>query len=222
MQKEGEQALVRTPESALAGGSVPLPDVAALQAEGERLKLLRDNQQLRAELAAIGKPWWRQAGIVTMLTALVAAIIPATTAVQAHFESKRELAIQESKQSHEIRTSYLDRLEKPGTRMRTLRFVLATTADNQLRMWAQQEMKFVENEILQIDDRIALLQKEQAALQSGQALGRPPAGETGSSGPAGTQDRLQSIDHELKSLQADKHGSAPPPEPAGAAPPSMR
>jgi DNA repair exonuclease SbcCD ATPase subunit len=113
----------------------------SLRSEGERLKLERDNAQLRADLAQLNRPWWRKGSIVTTMTALIASVVPVTTAVQAHYEKERELALQESKQAHEIRTSYLDRLDKPGARPRTLRFVIATTDDPVMKRWALEETR---------------------------------------------------------------------------------
>jgi len=83
-------AATSTPPTA-AAGSTDLPN---LRHESERLKLERDNAQLRAELAQLTKPptpWWRKGTFVTTLTAIIAAVIPVTTAVQAHYEKEREL-----------------------------------------------------------------------------------------------------------------------------------
>lgn len=118
------------------GGSTEL---SRLRSESEWLKLERDNAQLRAELAQLNRPWWRKGSIVTTLIAITAAVVPVTTAVQAHYDKERELALQQSKQAHEIRTSYLDRLEKPGGRLRALRFVIATTDDSVMKRWAVEE-----------------------------------------------------------------------------------
>jgi hypothetical protein len=134
---------VRGASAPVVGGA----ELPSLRSEGERLQLERDNAQLRIELAQLGKPWWRKASIVTMLTAIIAAVVPVTTAIQAHSQQERELALQESKQGHEIRTSYLDRLDKPGAKLRTLRFVLATTTDPTLKDWAREEMKQVRGEL---------------------------------------------------------------------------
>jgi hypothetical protein len=143
-----------------AVGTMELP---SLRSEGERLKLERDNAQLRAELAQLGKPWWHKGSVVTTLTAIVAAVVPVTTAVQAHYQKERELVLQESKQAHEIRTSYLDRLDKPRARMRTLRFVLATTSDSALRSWAEEEKRQAQSELDEIDRKIAALEAEAKA-----------------------------------------------------------
>jgi hypothetical protein len=102
-------------------------------------------------------PWWRNGKLVATLTAVVAAIVPATTAIQEHYRNRRELALQESKQAHEIRTSYLDRLDKPGARLRTLRFVLATTDDAVLKAWAHAETQQVQGEITAIQEQLAAL-----------------------------------------------------------------
>jgi len=142
------------PKSAVELGDA---DAAMLRSEGERLKLERDVAQLRAELAQINRPWWRKGSIVATMTAIIAAVVPITTAVQQHYQKEREmaaaqsqkereLALQAAKQDHEIRTSYLDRLEKPGAKLRTLRFVEATTSDPAMKAWAQAEAKVVQTE----------------------------------------------------------------------------
>jgi hypothetical protein len=102
-------------------------------------------------------PWWRNGSLVATLTAIVAAIVPATTAVQEHYRTNRELALEESKQANDIRTSYLDRLDKPGARLRTLRFVLATTDDAALKAWAQAETLQVQAEIAAIQSQLDAL-----------------------------------------------------------------
>ena len=138
-----------------------------LRRDQERLKLEKENAQLRADLGSLQAPWWRRASVVTSLTAIVAAIVPVTTAVQQHFQKEREVALQESKQEHEIRVSYLDRLERPGDRMRTLRFVLATTSDPKLRAWADGESKIVQAELDAIQKQIDAVQKQVATNAGG-------------------------------------------------------
>jgi hypothetical protein len=150
-----------------ADGHAELP---SLRSEGERLKLERDNAQLRAELAQLDNPWWRKGSIVTTLTALIAAVVPVTTAVQAHYQKERELALQESKQAHEIRTSYLDRLDKPGAKLRTLRFVLATTNDPTLKAWAEEEKKEVKAELDEIDRKIAAIDADAEVARSSEKV----------------------------------------------------
>jgi hypothetical protein len=137
--------------SAPAVGSAELPQ---LRDEGER-----ENAQLRAELGKRA-PWWRKATTITTLTAIIAAVLPVTTAVQAHYQKERELVLQESNQAHAIRTGYLDRLDKPGAKLRTLRFVLATANDPALETWAKEEMKVVQAELNDIERKIAALESQ--------------------------------------------------------------
>lgn len=68
------------------------------------------------------------------------------------------MALQESKQGHEIRTSYLDRLDKPGAKLRTLRFVLATTTDPVLKDWAREEAKLLQADVDELNRQIAALE----------------------------------------------------------------
>jgi hypothetical protein len=188
------------PASAIAAvGSTELP---SLRSESEQLRIERDNAQLRAELAALSKPWWRKGSVVTALAAIAAAILPITTAVQVHYEKERELALQEGKQSHEIRTSYLDRLDKPGARMRTLRFVLATATDPSLLKWAQAETQEVQAELNEIDHRIAEIDQQLSTLPVD-----APAPPGASSSPAPTNPRDQRVDdhaHGQRHLLEDK------------------
>ena len=109
------------------------------------------------------QPWWRSGTMVATLTAVLAAVVPVTTAVEEHYRTSRELALEASKQAHDIRTSYLDRLDKPGARLRTLRFVIATTDDATLKAWAEAETKQVEAEVDAIRAQLAALPPPPAA-----------------------------------------------------------
>jgi hypothetical protein len=177
-------------------GSTELP---TLRSEGERLKLERDNAQLRAELAALGKPWWRQwrkGSVVTTLTAIIAAVVPVTTAVQAHYQKERELALEESKQAHAIRASYLDRLDKPGARLRTLRFVLATSNNPDLKEWAQAEKKEVQAELDGIYKQIDEIDQLVAAFSDNVNSPTSPtaAAPVGSASDDASQGKLAGLD----------------------------
>jgi hypothetical protein len=170
-------------EEAVQAAAVGSSELPSLRHEGERLKVERDVEQLRAELAALRAPkppWWRQGSIVATMTAIIAAVIPVTTAVQGHYQKVRELALQASKQDHEIRISYLDRLDKPGAKLRTLRFVLATTVDPALRRWAEAEKREVESEIADLNQQIAAidaqLAKDLPPTTSASVFTKPGAG----------------------------------------------
>ena len=126
----------------------------------ELTQLRSENAQLRAKIHAGASmpipalPWWKSGATIATLTAIVAASVPVTTAVQGWVQKNRELALEDRKQTENIRTSYLQRLEVPGEHLRTLRFVIATTNDSTLRAWAEQEKKVVEGELRGLDDEI--------------------------------------------------------------------
>jgi hypothetical protein len=129
------------------GGDMSEKALSELQNEKDRLTLLKANAALRAEIFGLEAPWWRKASVVTTMTGILAAIIPATTAIQGHFQKERELALAERKQTEDLRTSYLDRMKTPGEHLRTLRFAIATTPDVLLRAWAVEEKKIVEADL---------------------------------------------------------------------------
>jgi hypothetical protein len=194
------EAAAADPRSAVELGDA---DAAMLRSEGERLKLERDAAQLRAELAQINRPWWRKGSIVATMTAIIAAVVPVTTAVMSYYQKEREvalaqsqkerelamaqaqkerelaaaqaqkereIALQAAKQDHEIRTSYLDRLDKPGAKLRTLRFVEATMSDPAMKAWSQVEAKRIEAGNAEVDQQIkeldAQIQHETATLSA--------------------------------------------------------
>ena len=190
-----------------AAGTVELP---TLRDEEERLKMACEIEQLRAQLAALREPrqaWWRRGAIVTTLTGIIAAVVPVTTAVQAHYQKERELALQASKQDHEIRTSYLDRLDKPGAKMRTLRFVLATTTDPALIAWARAEMTQVQAELDEIDRKIADLEKQKLAAAAEPAptskKGASPAEDARRKAEIERQRELDHLKEVRQSMPAD-------------------
>lgn len=170
-----------------AGASDPATgstELHSLRNEGERLKLERNNAQLRAELKQLRHPWWRKGVMVTTLTAIVAAVVPVTTAVQACYQKARELSLQESRQGHEVRMSYLDHLEKPRARMRTLRFIAAVSTDSALQKWAENEKNEVQVEldafdrlIKEVDVKIAAVSgaNQGHTLPSGAVIADPTA-----------------------------------------------
>jgi hypothetical protein len=172
-------------------------DVSRLREENTELRLQRENAQLRIEIRQLGKPapptrpWWKSPAIITTLTAVLAAVLPATTAVQGWFQNRRELALQElkigsankselqkltnaiemqrEKQTDEIRTAYLERLKTPSEHLRVLRYVLTTTGDQRLRDWAVEERKLVELELKRLESETQRMQAELAEKHREQA-----------------------------------------------------
>lgn len=144
-------------------------DIAGLRDRVEKAKLEAELRQLEKVSKT---PWWRSAGIVTGVTAMIAAVLPVTTAVEEHYrrsrelavadaQKQRELALQEARLEHEIRTSYLDRLDHDGSRLRTLRFLIKTAAkDSVLQEWATEERAIIEGKLAQYSADLEALKQE--------------------------------------------------------------
>jgi hypothetical protein len=178
-------------------------DLAQLRADHALLKLRKENAELLADARALETPaspvppWWKNSATVVTLTAIVAAVVPLTAAVQGWMQTNRELALEEVKsktaralelqrqtnaaatererQAEAIRSSYLERLKAPAEHLRALRFVLATTEDKPLRAWAMEEKKIVEDELQKQADEAR--QAQEAAPKVHKALEpvtRPP------------------------------------------------
>jgi hypothetical protein len=99
------------------------------------------------ETPAKSAGWWRDPTTITILAALLAAVPPITTAVQGWFQSRSQLELTRSKQAHEIRQKYLDRVLSEAENRRVLQFLVAVEDDEKLKAWAQAELKSTEQRI---------------------------------------------------------------------------
>jgi len=157
----------------------------------ELSRLRTENAQLLATIQAArmpaspAPPWRRSGAMIIALAAIVAAVVPLTTAVQGWMRKNRELALgwqkqtnaiamQRERQAEDIRTSYLERPRVPGERLRTLRFVIATTNDSKFRAWAIEEKKVVEDELRKPDDETKQAERapEKVGTTSGATVAR--------------------------------------------------
>lgn len=123
----------------------------------DRLKKRKERAELKAQIAALTTPWWRKASLITVVTALVAAVLPVTKVIEEHYRNRRELALEEAKELNELRVDYLERYNVPGHRLRTLRFLIATTDDPRLRAWAEAEQAIVQAELDPIEHEIRVV-----------------------------------------------------------------
>ena len=94
-----------------------------------------------------GTAWWQNPTSVTILVAIVAAIPPLTTGVQALFHAHNQLALEKSKQLHEMRQKYLDRFLSDVQNRRVLEFLVSVEEDPKLKSWAQKELNSTEQRI---------------------------------------------------------------------------
>lgn len=161
------------------------PDVAVApgvqNVEDTTPRLQKENAQLRAEVERLSDlvcertSWWRSPATIVVLTAILAALVPATTVFQGRVRKDRELALEELKfksaisleqqkqasalavrrasQMDDLRSFYLERQKTPGEHLGTLRFVLATTDDSRLRKWAIEEKPLVETDLRKLEEQ---------------------------------------------------------------------
>lgn len=91
--------------------------------------------------------WWKDPTTITLLVAIVAAVPPLTTGIQAYFHSRNQLALEKSKQLHELRQKYLDRFLSDAENRRVLEFLVAVEEDSRLKAWALAELASTEQRI---------------------------------------------------------------------------
>lgn len=84
--------------------------------------------------------WWDHAGLIALMTALIAAVAPVTSGINGYFE----LQAQQEKNRFDTRERYLDRALKPelGIEERELlfEFLVVVFKDDPLEKWAEQQL----------------------------------------------------------------------------------
>jgi hypothetical protein len=96
---------------------------------------------------------------ITAVTALLAAVLPVTSAVQGCFEKRKQLALEELKEKQEISNRYLDRIKDRNDRPRTLRFLMETASDSDIRSWARTELTIVTRETDALVEELKQMEK---------------------------------------------------------------
>jgi hypothetical protein len=124
------------------------------------------------------QPWWQSATIVTLLTATIALIIPAVTAIEAHFKNKGETERLLIAQSHSIRQTYLDRVLKPGLtdieKYNIFRLLVRLKEDSVIYGWAQENLAETTKKLFNIkkedDLKLSAMAKRIDSLRTRAAL----------------------------------------------------
>ncbi len=117
--------------------------------------------------AARVQPWWRQAKVVTGLSAIISATIPVTTFVSGWIQKERELALNEQLQGHKIRWDYVKEALDPvrSEPQRALVFtLLERTGDAVLSEWARARRVETEQVIATLQADLAEVASEREAL----------------------------------------------------------
>jgi hypothetical protein len=109
-------------------------------------------------------PWWRNTAAVTVITGLIAAVLPAMTLIDGCQQNSREAARLQIEQQDKIRQTYLERVLTPGVQeaQQVLVYSLLSRmkADPELSGWAEEQLTKAEV-------KLADSQKEKKELEAG-------------------------------------------------------
>lgn len=104
-------------------------------------------QVTKQDSRASVRDWWTNPTFVGLLTALVAAVAPVTTAIYTSITSNAQLRLEEKKQIHAMRQEYLNRVLSDRQSERVLEFLVHVEEDERLKAWAQAELAKTESKI---------------------------------------------------------------------------
>jgi hypothetical protein len=117
-------------------------------------------------MADAGKsdPWWHRAGLVTVLTAIVGAMVPLTAGVQAYVQNNRQIQLEREKHQQDIRLHYLDILVSSSLKdvEMFLTFIAQTDDSQDLKQWAQAQLGSVRGRIAGLESDLAASEKRAA------------------------------------------------------------
>ncbi|WPB81278.1 hypothetical protein KYC5002_19410 [Archangium violaceum] len=113
-----------------------------------RLKTELEIVEAQSMLATAKQPWWQSGRTVTTIVGLLSTILPVTSGIQSFAHKQAELATAQQTYQQTVRDRYLNTmLQQPEKAEVVLRFIEATTDDDKVRRWAENEKSFVDKEI---------------------------------------------------------------------------
>ncbi len=108
-------------------------------------------------------PWWRNSKTVTILAAMIAAVLPLLTFIDGSLKNTREAQRLLAEQQDKIRQNYLDRVLKPGIteaeQARLFNLLAKLKTDPEFQQWAQDELTAA-------NQKVELLVKEKARIEA--------------------------------------------------------
>jgi hypothetical protein len=116
------------------------------------------------------RPWWKDAKVVTLLGALIAAILPVATWISNVYASSREANRLLIEQQETIRQKYLERVFRPGiTQMEqeeVFGLLARLSSDRELQAWAKDELQRTKDTTNELKKAVEQAQKERAKSQA--------------------------------------------------------
>jgi hypothetical protein len=114
---------------------------------------------LASKLDASGKtpPWWRNRTTVTVLGALIAAILPVVSAINGFWQNRRDYQRAVIEQQDKIRQTYLDRVLRTGIsegeQERIFGLLAKLKSDPELQEWAREQRDRATKEVEDLKER---------------------------------------------------------------------
>jgi hypothetical protein len=110
----------------------------------DRLKSLEEGIAAKGLIDSKPPPWWRNGKTVTVLGALIAAVLPAVTAINGAMQNYRDSQRLLLEQQDKIRQTYLDRALKsdlkPLEQELIFRLLAKLKSDRELQEWANEQL----------------------------------------------------------------------------------
>jgi len=161
--------------------SPPPSDEPSINVE-ERLSLIEDalkwDERLKSleavlvskERALRATPWWRDSRTITILAAILAAVIPLVTAIDGILKNARESQRAIIEQRDKIRQTYLDRVLKPGVtegeQQRIFSLLSKLKSDSEFQEWAKEEMNKATQKVDELNKEKIILEAQNKELLS--------------------------------------------------------
>jgi chromosome segregation ATPase len=123
------------------------------------------------ERRSVPDPWWRNPRTVTLLASLLAAFVPITSAVEAYFKERADLALAMQQQQHLMRMDYMKTALDPSApelqRQSRLRLLVAILdAEDPVRKWAADELTRVDKNVEHLQGELVNAQQELSQVQA--------------------------------------------------------
>jgi hypothetical protein len=114
-------------------------------------------------------PWWKNAKTITVLGALIAAVLPLMTAIDGLLKNARDSQRLLLEQQDKIRQTYLDRVLKPGMtegeQARIFGLLIKLKNDKELQEWALDEYSRVNLKLGELYEKRQKIDEENSKLE---------------------------------------------------------
>ncbi len=158
------------------------------------------------ERVADDKPWWRDAKTVTVLGALIAAVLPLLKFIDDYSRNSRDNRRQVIELQEKIRQTYLEKVLNPGStpaeKQQIFGLLKELSADTEMQKWANKEFDLNEALIKNSEK-----QRDEALTEKAHLCAELLAGTAGSV----EQGKLYGLDTKIMSLGNKLSISSPKP-----------